>query len=216
MRVWLAEFIGTFALLFAGTLAIATGQPSLTVALAFAVSVAVMIAAVGAISQAHFNPAVTLGFWLLGRLAPHRLLLYWSAELTGALAALLALRGLIGAEPLAAVSYGATVPAGGLGRHFGLELVFSFVLMFVIAQCVLQRQAAAGLYIGLAVLLGALFGASMNPARSFAPALLAGLWQGHWLYWLAPLAGAALAARLARYLWREGLPGAALAAREAA
>ena len=91
-----------------------------------------------------------------------------------------------------------------------IETILTFFLMFVIAACVIQKQTQAGLYIGLTVALcavagGALTGASMNPARSFAPALFGGDWTHHWLYWLAPIAGAVLASGVATYLWRPEL-----------
>lgn len=206
-RIWLAEFIGTFALLFVGVGAIASGASSLAVAFAFGLTVAVMIAAVGAISFAHFNPAVTVGFFVLRRITFKELLLYWSAELFGATAAMFALRTVYGAQRLEPVAYGATLLAPGVSVVQGaaIEVILTFFLMFVIATCVIQKQALAGVYIGFTVILGAiaggaLTGASMNPARSFAPALVAGNWSQHWLYWLAPIAGASLAAFAAAYL----------------
>lgn len=209
-RVWLAEFIGTFALLFAGIAAIAAGAGSLVTAAAFGLSVTVMIAAVGPISFAHFNPAVTVGFLMLGRINFRELLLYWSAELSGAIAAILALQLFLGPERLASAGYGATSLAPGISLMQGIaiEVTLTFFLMFVIASCVLQERTHPGIYIGLTVALGsvtggAFTGASMNPARSFAPALLANLWTDHWLYWLAPILGALLATATASYLWRS-------------
>ena len=111
-RIWLAEFIGTFALVFVGIAALASGAGGLAIALAFGFTVAVMIAAVGALSFAHFNPAVTVGFWAMGRIGFRELLLYWSAELSGAVSAVFSLRLFYGAERLAPVHYGAT-PARG-------------------------------------------------------------------------------------------------------
>lgn len=208
-RIWLAEFIGTFTLVFAGIAALASGASSLAVAVAFGLAVTVMISAVGALSFAHFNPAVTVGFWVMRRITFRELLLYWSAELSGALFALLCLRGFIGSARLEPVGYGATSLAPGVAtlQGIGIETVLSFFLMFVIATCVLQKQAQAGLYIGFTVTLcaltgGAFTGASMNPARSFAPALFSGTWTLHWLYWLAPITGAVLAALTASYLWQ--------------
>ena len=99
-KIWLAEFIGTFTLVFVGVAALASGADALAVALAFGLSVTVMIAAVGAISFAHFNPAVTVGFWVLRRISLRELFLYWSAELLGAVFALLCLRGVVGAAKL--------------------------------------------------------------------------------------------------------------------
>ena len=207
-RVWLAEFIGTFALLFAGIAAIAAGAGSLATAAAFGLSVTVMIAAVGPISFAHFNPAVTVGFLMLGRINFRELLLYWSAELSGAIAAILQL--FLGPERLASAGYGATSLAPGISliQGIAIEVTLTFFLMFVIASCVLQERTHPGIYIGLTVALGsvaggAFTGASMNPARSFAPALLANLWTDHWLYWLAPILGALLATVAASHLWRS-------------
>lgn len=209
LRIWLAEFIGTFALVFAGIATLASSASSVGVALAFGVSVAVMIAAVGALSFAHFNPAVSVGFWLMRRISFVDLLLYWSAELSGAIVALLFLRFSLGAERLGLVSYGATTLGAdvAVAQGFVIEVVLTFFLMFVIATCVIQKQALAGVYIGGTVTLGALAGgaltgASMNPARSFAPALFSGVWSQHWLYWLAPILGASIAALTARYLWQ--------------
>ncbi|MEM7738527.1 MAG: aquaporin [Deinococcota bacterium] len=208
LRIWLAECIGTFALVFVGVASIASGRSELAIALSFGLTVAVMIAAVGGISFAHFNPAVSVGFFVLGRVSWQTLLLYWSAELAGAIVALSCLQLFSGANHLAAVTYGVTQlsPELQVLQGFGIEVVLTFFLMFVIATCVLQQQPQAGVYIGATVTLcalagGGLTGASMNPARSFAPALFANTWQHHWLYWLAPCLGAALAALTARYLW---------------
>lgn len=210
LRIWLAEFIGTFALVFAGIAALASGASSLGVALAFGLSVSVMIAAVGPLSFAHFNPAVSVGFWIMRRITLRDLFLYWSAELSGAVTALLVLNVSFGPERLGPVNYGVTAlaPEVSVLQGFILEATLTFFLMFVIATCVIQKQALAAIYIGWVVTLGALAGsaltgASMNPARSFAPALFGSSWSHHWLYWLAPIAGASLAARTASYLWRN-------------
>ena len=207
-RIWLAEWLGTFALVFVGVASIASGESGLAVSLAFGLTVAVMIAAVGGISFAHFNPAVTFGFWVLRRITVRDMLAYWSAEILGAVVALLCLQLALGRDVLMAVSFGATQLAPELSLFQGLlvEVVLSFFLVFVIMTCVLQKQPQAGLYIGLTVTLcavagGSFTGASMNPARSFAPALFAGVWTDHWLYWLAPMMGAVLASLSARYLW---------------
>ena len=145
-RIWLAEFIGTFALMFAGIAALAAGASSLAVALAFGLSVAAMIAAVGALSFAHFNPAVTVGFWVLRRITFRELLLYWSAELTGAVCALFTLRIAYGPTTLESVAYGATLLAPNVTilQALTTELILSFFLMFVIATCVIQKAGAGG------------------------------------------------------------------------
>jgi aquaporin TIP len=209
MKIWLAEFIGTFALVFAGIGAIASGGEGLAVAFAFGLTVAVMIASVGGISFAHFNPAVTVGFFVLGRITFLQLLLYWSAELLGATAAIFLLQFFYGTERLATVGYGLTQLAPDISPFVavGVEAVLTFFLFFVIATCVIQHHPQPGLYIGFTVTLcaiagGTITGASMNPARSFAPALAANIWTHHWVYWLGPILGAILAALAARFLWQ--------------
>jgi aquaporin TIP len=209
MKIWLAEFIGTFALVFAGIGALASGADGLAVAFAFGLTVAVMIAAVGGISFAHFNPAVTVGFFVLGRINFFQLLLYWSAELLGAIFAIFLLQFFYGAERLESVTYGVTQIASDISPFVGvgIEAVLTFFLFFVIATCVIQQHPQPGLYIGFTVTLcaiagGAITGASMNPARSFAPALAANLWLHQWVYWLGPMLGAILAAITARFLWQ--------------
>jgi MIP family channel proteins len=210
MKIWLAEFIGTLALVFVGIGALASGAEGLTVAFAFGLTVAVMIAAVGGISFAHFNPAVTVGFFVLGRINFLQLLLYWSAELLGATIAIFLLRVFYGAARLEAIAYGTTQLAPDVSPFIGvgIEAVLTFFLFFVIATCVMQQHPQPGLYIGFTVTLcaiagGALTGASMNPARSFAPALAANIWTQHWVYWLGPILGATLAALVAKFLWQE-------------
>ena len=208
MRVWLAELLGTFALVFAGVSAVAAGWDAVGVALAFGLAVGVMVAAVGPVSGAHFNPAVTVAFLTLGRISLRDVPAYWSAQLSGAVLATVLLQGAWG-EALAAAGHGVTRLAPQLAWWMGglVEVVLTFFLMLVIASLVIRNHTMDGLYIGLTVSLGALAGgaltgASMNPARSFGPALVAGEWTLHWLYWLAPMIGAVLAVRCAAYLWR--------------
>jgi aquaporin NIP len=168
------------------------------VAISFGLVIMAMIYAVGHISGAHFNPAVSFAF-ALSRHFPWRLTLaYWTAQLLGALAAAALLRGSLG--NIAHV--GATLPAGSQGQSFLWELVLSFFLMFVIMAVATDTRAvgeAAAIAVGGTVGLDAMFGgpisgASMNPARSLGPALVSGDLHAVWLYLVAPIAGAALAA----------------------
>ena len=168
------------------------------VAITFGLVIMVMIYAVGHISGAHFNPAVTFAFALSRHFPWTRALGYWAAQLLGALAAAAILRGSLG--NIAHV--GATLPAGSQGQSFLWELVLTFFLMFVIMAVATDTRAvgeAAAIAIGGTVGLDAMFagpisGASMNPARSIGPALASGDGHALWVYVLAPLAGAALGA----------------------
>jgi aquaporin NIP len=168
------------------------------VALTFGLVIMAMIYAVGHISGAHFNPAVSFAFALSRHFPWPRLAGYWGAQLLGALTAAAILRGSLG--DIAHV--GATLPSGSQGQSFLWELVLTFFLMFVIMAVSTDTRAvgeAAAIAIGGTVGLDAMFGgpisgASMNPARSIGPALVRGDLHALWLYILAPLAGAALGA----------------------
>jgi aquaporin NIP len=218
MPLWasvLAEGIGTFGLVFAGCGAImintlSNGQIThIGVGLVFGLIVAAMIYATGHLSGAHLNPAVTLGFVLARHFPLRRLAGYWLAQLLGALAAIGCLRLLLGDT----AHLGATLPAGagGAWQAFGFEVLLTFFLMFVIMAVATDTRAvgqAAALAIGATVGLEALFagpisGASMNPARSLAPAIVSGTWTAQWVYVTAPFIGAALAALIYRWL-RQG------------
>ncbi len=199
---YLAEAIGTFALVFAGTGAIVVNDVSggtithLGVALVFGLIVMTMIYAVGDVSGAHMNPAVTLGFFVARLLPARDVPPYVASQLAGALAASGLLRLLFDHAGL-----GATLPAGAASQSFVLEVVLTAFLMFVIlgvATGAKEKGMMAGVAIGGTVALAALFGgpvsgASMNPARSVGPALVSGQWASLWLYCTAPLVGAGLA-----------------------
>ncbi len=176
------------------------------VAITFGLAIMAMIYAVGHISGAHLNPAVTVAFALTRHFPWPRLVGYWGAQLAGALAAAAILRGSLG--NIAHV--GATLPSGSQAQSFLWELVMTFFLMFVIMAVATDTLAvgeAAAIAIGGTVGLDAMFGgpisgASMNPARSIGPAVVSGDLHALWIYIAGPLAGAALAA-LAYQLIRE-------------
>jgi aquaporin Z len=210
-REAIAEGIGTFTLVFAGTGAVMVNAISdgsvthLGISFVFGAVVAAMIYCLGHISGAHLNPAVTLAFWTSGFFPRGLVIPYILAQLIGAVSASALL--LISLGKVA--NLGATLPLNDNWlQSFVLELVLTFILMFVIFGSGLDRRAPvgfAGLAIGLTVCLEAAFmgpitGASMNPARSFAPALMVGIWQHHWVYWLAPIIGAQLAVVVYRHL----------------
>ncbi|WP_051038062.1 MIP family channel protein [Thalassoporum mexicanum] len=207
----IAEGIGTFVMVFAGTGAVMVNELAdgaithLGISAIFGAVVAAMIYAVGHISKAHFNPAVTLGFWQSGFFKTQMVLPYIVAQVMGAIAASFLLMLCFGRI----ANMGATLPLNDQWlQAFILEVVLTFVLMFVILGSGLDRRAPigfAGLAIGLTVgleaaCMGKITGASMNPARSFAPALVSGIWQHHWLYWLAPILGAQLAVIVYRHI----------------
>lgn len=209
---YLAEGIGTFCLVFAGTGAVIVDQASggkigvLGIALVFGLVVVAMIYAIGRVSGAHMNPAVTLAFWAEGKHPTREVLPYAAAQLAGASAASALLRVLF---PLSQ-SLGATMPAGSDLQSFALELVMTFILMFTIMGVATDDRAEgamAGIAVGGVIALDAAFGgpvsgASMNPARSFGPALVTWRFAHHWLYWAGPVLGALLGARAYRLVRR--------------
>jgi aquaporin NIP len=203
MRKYLAEVIGTFALVFCGTGAIIINQESggvithAGVAVTFGLIVSAMIYALGDISGAHLNPAVTLAFWVAKKFPGREILPYMVSQALGALIASFTLKFLFPANE----TLGATLPAGSAMQSFVLELILTFILMFVIinvASGSKEQGMFAGLAIGSVVLLEAMFagpicGASMNPIRSIAPAVVSGHMEHLWIYITAPIAGAVLA-----------------------
>lgn len=203
MNRYIAELIGTFALVFCGTGAIMINTITdgavthVGIATTFGLIVAAMIYAVGSISGAHFNPAVTIGFYVAKRFPAREILPYIIAQLTGALLASMILRFLFPESP----TMGETLPAGQVMQTFILEIILTYFLMFVIINVATgskEQGAIAGVAIGMVVLLEAMFagpitGASMNPVRSIAPALI-GLNLTHlWAYIVAPIVGSTLA-----------------------
>jgi aquaporin NIP len=208
-----AEAVGTFMLVAVGPGAAAvnawTGGTVTHVggALAFGCVILAAVYAVGHVSGAHLNPAVTVGFWVARRFPTADVLPYIFAQLAGASIAAYGLRMVLGQ----AASAAATVPAIAVGPACAVEIVLTFILMFVIMAVATDARVAspiAGLAVGATVAAdalagGPLTGASMNPARSFGPALATGTWSGHWIYWIGPLVGAALAVWIYDYL-RQG------------
>lgn len=198
-----AEVVGTFALLFAGTGAIVINDVSggavthVGIALTFGLIVLAMIYTVGDISGAHLNPAVTVGFWISGRFPFSQVLPYIVSQSLGAVAASGLLRVLFPTHP----TLGTTLPTGSTAQSFILETVLTFLLMFVILNVstgAKEKGITAGIAVGSVIGLEAMFagkicGASMNPIRSFAPAIVSGTLQHLWVYLTAPFIGAALA-----------------------
>ena len=195
-----AEFWGTFALLFAGTGAVVINEISggtvthVGIAATFGLIIMAMIYTLGDVSGAHFNPAVTLAFAVAGRFSWRQVGPYILAQCCGALAGSGVLKVLFPTSR----TLGGTLPAGSSGQSFILEFILTALLMFVILNVstgAKEKGITAGIVIGAVIGLEALFagpicGASMNPARSLAPALLSGHVATLWIYLLAPTAGA--------------------------
>jgi aquaporin Z len=200
MKKCAAEILGTFALVFAGTGAIIIDQASggvishVGVALTFGLVVLAMIYTVGDISGAHLNPAVTLGFWSARRMSGREVPPYIFSQITGAILASALLKFLFPKNEL----LGATLPAGSEMQSFVLEIVLTFFLMLTILNVstgAKEKGITAGIAVGAVIALEAMFagpvsGASMNPARSLAPALISGHFAHLWIYLAAPPLGA--------------------------
>jgi MIP family channel proteins len=202
LKKYVAEFIGTFALVFAGTGAIVVNEVSrgavthVGVALTFGLVVLVMIYSVGDISGAHLNPAVTIGFWLSRRFAGGQVIPYLASQCAGAFVASGVMRLLFPENRM----LGTTQPAGLVLQSFVLEFILTALLMFVILGVSVgakEKGITAGLVVGSVIGLEAMFagpicGASMNPARSLAPAIVSQQLGSLWIYLIAPVLGSAL------------------------
>lgn len=217
MKRLFAEFLGTFILIFAGTGAIVTDQATggtlghTGVSLVFGLVVLAMIHTFGDVSGAHLNPAVTVGFAAAGRFPWKEVPSYATAQLAGAFAASLVVKLLFPNSS----SLGATLPAGSAMQSFILEVILTATLMLVILSVstgAKEKGITAGIAIGAVIAVEALFagpisGASMNPARSLAPAIVSGNFQHLWLYPLATILGAIIAVPLCIATREDGCCG---------
>jgi MIP family channel proteins len=203
-RRLLAEFVGTFflVLLGPGAVMVEALRPgsvgAVGIALTFAFAVSTVVFALGPVSGAHINPAVTIALWSLRRIPATQGIGYIGAQLAGAVTASVLARVALGAV----ASGGATLPRVSTPAAFALEALMSLlVILVVLATDREGARAGNAVIIGMAVGVCALFGgpltgASMNPARSFGPALVNGAWSAHWVYWVAPVVGMLLGARI--------------------
>jgi aquaporin Z len=210
MKLAWAEAFGTFALVFAGTGAIIVNDVSggvvshVGVSLTFGLVVMAMIYCVGEDSGAHLNPAVTLGFWLAGRLPAKKIPVYITGQVAGAFAASILLRTLFPSHE----TLGTTSPAESVQQSFVLEAILTMILMYVILAVATgpkERGIMAGVAVGGVIAMEALFagpisGASMNPARSLAPAIISGHRSSLYVYLIAPVLGACFATLLHRIM----------------
>jgi MIP family channel proteins len=194
-----AEFVGTFILVVVGPGAAMVSASTHAfgatgVALAFGLVVTLVVSAIGHVSGAHINPAVTIGFWSVRRFAGRDVLPYVVAQCAGAVVASAALVWIVG--PVG--NFGATVPAISIGRAFAVEAGYTAILGLVIMGVATDARTPPGVapfaigatIFGGALVTGPLTGGSFNPARSFGPAVVGDVWTSHWLYWVAPIVGA--------------------------
>jgi aquaporin NIP len=214
MKKCCSEMIGTFALVFAGTGAIIANETSrgtithVGIALTFGLVVLAMIYSFGDISGAHLNPAVTIGFWTSRRLPGREVFAYIASQFAGALLASAVLRFLFPQNAL----LGATLPTGSESQSLCLEFILTFFLMLTILNVstgAKEKGITAGIAVGAIIALEALFagpisGASMNPARSLAPALVSGHLEHLWIYLVAPALGACAAVLGCRCVREKG------------
>ncbi|MCZ6775685.1 MAG: MIP family channel protein [Ignavibacteria bacterium] len=207
-KAFIAEFIGTFALIFVGVGAIAADYMSggasglVGVALAHGLVIAVMVSATGAISGGHLNPAVTIAALIGKKIDVGKAFMYIVAQCLGAIVAALLIKLAVPAETLDAVRMGTPALGSGITLTQGLitEIVLTFFVVFVVYGTAIDARApkVGGLFIGLTVTLdilmgGPITGAAMNPARHLGPALMGGGLQNLWLYWVGPIIGGAIA-----------------------
>ena len=213
-RAYLAEFLGTFMLCFAGIAAIMSGTPAVgaggglvAIALAHGLALSVAVNAFGGISGAHFNPAVTIGMAVTRRIGPAAAGVYIAVQLAAAVVAALICRAIFPPDAAAQSALGLPLPQAWVstGTLLLAEIVMTFLLMIAIFGTAIDERGRAvkigGFGIGLTVAFnilaaGAVTGASMNPARSFGPALVTGIWSFHIFYWIGPIVGATLGALL--------------------
>ena len=209
-----AEAIGTFVLVFMGCGAVVANvvnvngsSGNLGVALAFAFALTVSVAAIGHISGSHINPAVTLGLAAANKFPKAEVPHYFGAQIVGAVAAAGVLRLIFGNE----ATLGSTVPSGSASDAFFIELVATAIFVFVISGVATDKRAAGGvapLAIGGAILIlalaaGPISGGSVNPARSFGPALVSGTWDDFWVYVTAPFIGGIIGALAYNFIQKE-------------
>lgn len=218
MSVLVAEAVGTFLFLFVGMGSVVLGQHAgdngglLGVALAHGVVLGVLVSALGAVSGAHFNPAVTFGVWMAGRITPRMAGLYVVVQLGAAVLAAVALRLVFPESSWEPVAIGTPALGDGIGAVAGIaiEAILTVVLLIAVFGTAIDRRAPkiGGLAIGFAVTAdilmgGPLTGAAMNPARWFGPAVASGALDDWYVWWIGPLIGAAIAAALYRYALQD-------------
>ena len=214
LRRLVAEFVGTFTLVFIGVGAIAAGADLLGIGFAHGLAIAVMVSAVGHISGGHFNPAVTIGFLVTRRMAPILAAAYVAIQLAASVVAMLALNVIYPSAANLDAGVPTVNPAVDVWSGALLEAVLTFFLVWVVFATAADARGTfasiAGLAIGLTITFdilagGRLTGAAMNPARAFGPELVQNVWTDAWVYYVGPIVGGGLAAVLYDWLYLRPL-----------
>lgn len=214
-----AEFTGAFALTFVGvgSIVITGGQNIVAIALAHGLVIAVWASAFGHISGGHFNPAVTFGFLITGKMSPRLAIAYWISQLAGGFFGALLISGLLPNQFTDPVNLGVPALGGGIGAGAGLviEAILTFFLVWIIFATAADPRGSftsiAGLAIGLTITLDVLMGgpftgAAMNPSRAFGPQLVGNHWSDAWVWYIGPLIGGGLAALVYDLLYLTPVP----------
>ena len=213
-RKLVAEVVGTFALIFigAGSIIVTGGTSLVGIAIAHGLAIALLVSALGHISGALFNPALTIGLWVTRQMDTVNTVAYIIAQLFGAVLGALALVLLFPQALRDAAALGTPLlnPGVSFAQGVGIEVILTIFLMLAVFGTAIDKRGPniGGFGIGLVLTMdilaaGPLTGASMNPARTFGPALLSGEWTNHLVYWIGPIIGAVLAALLYQYVFAE-------------
>jgi MIP family channel proteins len=219
----LAELIGTYLLVFLGAGSVITFASTLgfespsaslfAIGFTFAVAIAVAIYTLGHVSGCHINPAVTVGLAVIKRFPLNEVVPYIAAQLAGAVLASATHLAIYGVGVAQKVSFGVTLPGAIIGNSAPIaclnEIVMTFMLMWAIMGIAVSGKSAPGWAgWGIGLIVGALIwwggpisGTSLNPARTFGPAIMSGVWTAHWVYWVGPIIGAVIAAVIYEYIF---------------
>jgi MIP family channel proteins len=223
LRRGVAEFVGTFALVFIAAGGSAYARSPIDLALAYGLVIAVMVSAFAFVSGGHFNPAVTLGFLVTRRIAPLLAVLYWVVQLGASVLAALLLKWILPSGAISASHLGTPALGSGVGSGVAVvvEAILTFFLVWVMFATIVDArgpfQQVGGLAVGFVVAAGVLMsyglsGGAMNPARAFGPQLAGNHWTHGWIWYIGPFAGAVIAAAVYELVYLRTTPAAGDAA----